>query len=68
MMVSQAHTRIFELQKRGYRIEASDFKDEFGFKSYRLIDRELPEPLTEHPDYSDWIQQDKVEQAEKLNL
>ena len=45
MMVSQAHTRIFELQKRGYRIEASDFKDEFGFKSYRLIDRELPESM-----------------------
>ena len=38
MMISQAHTRIFELQRKGYKIEASDFKDEYGFKSYRLVD------------------------------
>lgn len=42
LMLSQYHRAIFNLQKRreyfNYqgRIEPSDFKDEFGFKSYRL--------------------------------
>lgn len=36
MLLSQYHARIFELQERGYDIEASDFTDEYGFKSYRL--------------------------------
>ena len=36
MMVSQYHTRIHELQKRGHNVEASGFTDEYGFKSYRL--------------------------------
>ena len=35
--ISQFHTRIFELQQQGYVIEASTFKNEYGFKSYRLI-------------------------------
>lgn len=38
MMISQAHARIFELERRGHRIEASPFKDEFGFRSYRLVE------------------------------
>jgi len=36
MMISQYHARIFELQDKGYNIESSEFKDDFGFKSYRL--------------------------------
>ena len=37
MRISQFHTRIFELQKRGEKIDSSNFKDEFGFKSYRVL-------------------------------
>ena len=43
MFLSQYHRAIWNLQHRreryGYEgmIEASDFKDNFGFKSYRLI-------------------------------
>jgi biotin operon repressor len=37
MMISQAHARIKELQAKGYEIEASDFTDEYKFKSYRLV-------------------------------
>lgn len=37
LFLSQYHARIFELQELGYDIEASDFKDEHGFKSYRLV-------------------------------
>jgi hypothetical protein len=37
LYLSQYHARIWELQQEGYQIEASEFTDEFGFKSYRLI-------------------------------
>lgn len=37
MMISQFHTRIKELQEEGHNIEASDFRDEYNFKSYRLV-------------------------------
>lgn len=40
MMLSQFHTRIFELQEKGHNIEASSFKDSYGFKSYKLISKE----------------------------
>lgn len=43
MFLSQYHTRIHELQKKGYKIEASTFLDEWGFKSYRLL--EEPEQI-----------------------
>lgn len=36
MMISQYHRAIHNLQKAGHKIEASDFKDDYGFKSYRL--------------------------------
>ena len=36
MFLSQFHTRIFELEKKGIEIEHSDFKDKYGFVSYRL--------------------------------
>lgn len=36
LYLSQYHARIWELQKQGYNIEASDDKDLLGFKSYRL--------------------------------
>lgn len=39
MMLSQYHARIHSLQKKGYPIFASDFTDDFGFKSYRLVDQ-----------------------------
>lgn len=37
MYLSQYHARIWELQKKGYRIEASKETDGLGFKSYRLL-------------------------------
>jgi len=37
MFLSQYHARVHDLQKKGYKIEASPFVDEFNFKSYRLI-------------------------------
>jgi hypothetical protein len=40
MYLSQYHARIWELQKQGYKIEVSDFKDENGFKSYRLAENQ----------------------------
>lgn len=36
MLLSQYHARVWELQKKGYKIEASDVTDEYGFKSYRI--------------------------------
>lgn len=36
MFLSQYHARIFELQALGHKVEASDFTDDYGFKSYRL--------------------------------
>ena len=36
MMISQYHTRIWQLQKEGHNIEASKFTDKYGFKMYRL--------------------------------
>ena len=43
MFLSQYHARIWELQQQGYNIEASDFADQHGFKSYRLI-QEIKQP------------------------
>jgi hypothetical protein len=36
LYLSQYHARIHALQKKGHNIEASDFVNEHGFKSYRL--------------------------------
>lgn len=36
MYLSQYHARIWGLQKKGYKIEASIFTSEHGFKSYRI--------------------------------
>jgi len=36
MMISQYHSRISGLQEGGHNIEPSPFKDEYGFKSYRI--------------------------------
>ena len=38
MFLSQYHARIFGLQKKGYPIEASKERDEFGFCSYRIVE------------------------------
>ena len=46
LYLSQYHARIFELQRKGYKIEASEFTDEHSFKSYRLL--ELPKPKQTH--------------------
>ena len=40
LYLSQYHARIHGLQKKGYRIEASDFVSEHGFKSYRLLPKQ----------------------------
>ncbi len=40
LYLSQYHARIFELQRKGYIIEASTEVDEFGFKSYRLLEKD----------------------------
>lgn len=40
MLLSQYHARIWGLQKKGHKIEASDTTDEFGFKSYRLAPKD----------------------------
>lgn len=45
MYLSQYHARIFDLQKKGYEIESSDFTDEWNFKSYRLISEPKQEKL-----------------------
>lgn len=37
MYLSQYHARLWDLQQKGYHIEASPDTDEFGFKSYRLL-------------------------------
>lgn len=44
LYLSQYHARIFELQRKGYKIEASTETDPYGFKSYRLL-KEEPEQL-----------------------
>lgn len=44
MFLSQYHARIHGLQGKGYEIEASEFTDEHGFKSYRLV--EAPDNVT----------------------
>lgn len=40
LLLSQFHARIKELEEEGVEIEHSEFKDEFGFKSYRLKAKE----------------------------
>lgn len=37
MLITQFHSRIFELERQGYRIEHSEFRDAHGFVSYRLL-------------------------------
>ncbi len=37
LYLSQYHARIHGLQRKGYLIEASEFVNEHGFKSYRLM-------------------------------
>lgn len=37
MMISQAHSRILGLQRKGHKIEPSQERDEYGFKSYRIV-------------------------------
>ena len=46
LYLSQYHARIFELQREGYNIEASDFTDPHGFKSYRLVKELQPSLLS----------------------
>jgi hypothetical protein len=41
MYLSQYHARIFDLQKKGHKVEASDFTDQYGFKSYRIIPEQV---------------------------
>lgn len=41
MMISQFHSRIWELQDEGYDIIASETTDQYGFKSYKLAEGQL---------------------------
>jgi hypothetical protein len=41
MMLSQYHARIWGLQKKGYKIEASEHTDDYGFKFYKYIPEEV---------------------------
>lgn len=41
MMLSQYHARIWGLQRKGHTIEASPNTDQYGFKSYRLIENSI---------------------------
>lgn len=45
LYLSQYHTRIHELQRKGVKIEASTFTDEYGFKSYRITQELQPRLL-----------------------
>jgi len=40
LFLSQYHARIKELEERGIKIEHSNFTNNFGFKSYRLLAEE----------------------------
>lgn len=42
MLLSQYHARIFGLQKKGYVVEASDDRDRYGFKFYRISPNTQP--------------------------
>ncbi len=37
MLISEVNGRLTELKNAGHTIETSDFRDEFGFRSHRLI-------------------------------
>jgi hypothetical protein len=41
LLLSQYHARILELERKGYEIIHSPFTDEFGFKSYKLVNDKL---------------------------
>jgi len=36
MKLTQFHRALFNLKKRDYKIQSSDFIDKYGFKSHRL--------------------------------
>jgi hypothetical protein len=36
--ITQFHSRIHELQRKGHDIQASTFKDDYGFIYYRLVE------------------------------
>lgn len=35
-LISQFHSRVFQLKEKGYKIESSDKRDRWGFVYYRL--------------------------------
>ena len=41
MYLTQAGRAIYNLERRGVKIEHSLFTDDFGFKSYRVTPKEL---------------------------
>ena len=45
MMLSQYHARIWDLQKQGYNIVASDSTDNYGFKFYKLVENKVQSNL-----------------------
>ena len=59
MKISQYHARIHTLQKEGWKITPSEFKDEFGFKSYKLELEEGKPPYKNPP--TTFNKEDKLE-------
>lgn len=45
MMITQYHARIWQLQKEGHNIEASEHTDSYGFKLYRLVESKVQPSL-----------------------
>ena len=50
LYLSQYHARIWELQQENYNIKASDFTDEFGFKSYCLYAPDTQKTIATNPE------------------
>jgi hypothetical protein len=62
MMISQYHRAIHNLEKRGNVIEHSEFKDEHGFLSYRLIkEAQQEEQKVDSPIMQEFKQWDRPE-------
>jgi len=50
LYISQYHARIKELEDDyNWKIEHSDFKDDYGFKSYRIVEATSTIPLLSVP-------------------
>lgn len=44
-LISECNGRISELRAKGFKIETSEHRDEYGFAYHRLIEEPAPLPL-----------------------